>query len=250
MGGGVQHRSRADENQHHAYHDDGPEEYEYYSEDSIEVDVSGLGGTGRSVRISPGKRGGKGGTQDININVTSPPGMSLGDGGGGLNRPRRVSADDSPSISLTPEKPVNVSSHQVNQELYSNDWNIDQTCIFCGEQNPTFTKRKLDVHYFQDCPVLTSCPACKETVEIASLHDHLLDEREKRGSYKVCPRCKEPVHNTDYPSHVAARDCRVAKDPKRFSRCPLCHDDISPGEKGWITHLMVNGCPNNDRTRP
>ena len=60
--------------------------------------------------------------------------------------------------------------------------------------------------------------------------------------------CAEFVKTTDYPSHVSDRKCLVAKGD-RFNRCPLCHDDIPPGEEGWRTHLMGGLCPGNDRTK-
>ncbi|OON22882.1 hypothetical protein X801_01201 [Opisthorchis viverrini] len=42
--------------------------------------------------------------------------------------------------------------------------NLDKTCIFCGEQNDSFTEEGLDLHYWSDCPMLHRCPDCKQQV--------------------------------------------------------------------------------------
>ena len=41
--------------------------------------------------------------------------------------------------------------------------------------------------------------------------------------------------------------CIPAKLLTIANRCPLCHQDIQPGENGWKKHLIKDGCPNNDR---
>lgn len=34
------------------------------------------------------------------------------------------------------------------------------TCQFCGKYDPSFTDEKLDMHYWQNCPMLQSCHEC------------------------------------------------------------------------------------------
>lgn len=34
------------------------------------------------------------------------------------------------------------------------------TCQFCGKYDPSFTDEKLDMHYWQNCPLLMSCEEC------------------------------------------------------------------------------------------
>ena len=36
----------------------------------------------------------------------------------------------------------------------------DFTCQFCGKFDPNFTEDALDLHYFQDCPMLMRCKEC------------------------------------------------------------------------------------------
>jgi hypothetical protein len=41
------------------------------------------------------------------------------------------------------------------------DSQADLTCQFCGLHDPAWADgNKLDLHYFQDCPVLTACKSC------------------------------------------------------------------------------------------
>ncbi len=35
----------------------------------------------------------------------------------------------------------------------------------------------------------------------------------------------------------------VALDLNKNNRCPLCLQDIGTGNKGWIVHLLEEGCP-------
>ena len=95
--------------------------------------------------------------------------------------------------------------------------------------------------------MLTECSHCKQVIEISSLNEHLLRECDRAQQFKQCPRCKESVHTSDYEGHVGSKGCQIAKPAKAANRCPLCHKDIEPGEKGWKKHLMDNQCENNPR---
>lgn len=39
------------------------------------------------------------------------------------------------------------------------------TCQFCGKYDPSFTDEKLDMHYWQNCPMLQSCHECGQVRE-------------------------------------------------------------------------------------
>jgi len=74
--------------------------------------------------------------RDININLTvqaSPTKRGGAGGGGGLIDDGAVddAADDNPF-----------------------------TCQFCGRYDPNFTEDMLDMHYWKECPCLTSCTFC------------------------------------------------------------------------------------------
>ena len=54
------------------------------------------------------------------------------------------------------------------------------------------------MHCFEDCPMLTSCPGCNQMLEIPDLNYHLVEECDMKDDFQICPRCKEPVHRTEY----------------------------------------------------
>ncbi|KAL7060332.1 hypothetical protein AAHC03_09576 [Spirometra sp. Aus1] len=139
---------------------------------------------------------------------------------------------------------------------------LDKTCIFCGEQDDSFTEEALDLHYWKNCPMLRRCPNCKQVVEISSLTEHLLTECEvakASGGYVRCPTCTEAISKSTFSVHMEAASCRPASNP--VLRCPLCHTDLPPladpsspssFEEAWKLHLMGTGapgsaCPQNTR---
>jgi centrosomal protein CEP104 len=120
-------------------------------------------------------------------------------------------------------------------------------CQFCGEEDPSFTDEKLDLHYWQDCPMLTSCKQCEQVIEIPTLDEHLLEECEVANKYVKCKACKAPVVKESLEDHQASAAC--APLGKGNNRCPLCSRAIGKGEEGWKVHLLDDGCPQNPRGR-
>ncbi|XP_072283124.1 centrosomal protein of 104 kDa [Pyxicephalus adspersus] len=125
---------------------------------------------------------------------------------------------------------------------------LDNLCIFCGEQDESFTEEGLDLHYWKHCPMLKRCEHCKQVVEIASLTEHLLTECSHKESFGKCQRCSEAISKDHLLEHVKAKTCNPAKGEKVANRCPLCHENFAPGEEAWKTHLMgKDGCKMNPR---
>ncbi|XP_074654970.1 centrosomal protein of 104 kDa-like [Tubulanus polymorphus] len=124
---------------------------------------------------------------------------------------------------------------------------FDSNCIFCGEKDESFSKKQgLDMHYWKSCPMLKRCANCKQVVEIAGLTEHLLEECNAKDNYVKCPRCTEAIPKPEYEQHVKEELCVPAK--KNEQHCPLCHNNIPPGEEGWKEHLMGSyGCKQNPR---
>lgn len=114
-------------------------------------------------------------------------------------------------------------------------------CQFCGLEDPSFTEEKLDLHYWQSCPLLISCKACEQVIEIPTLNEHLLHECEVQGGYKQCPTCGEAIMASSFAAHVDRHDCQPPAPG--MNRCALCHTDIPDGEDGWRQHLLVDTCP-------
>ncbi|NXI96060.1 CE104 protein, partial [Psophia crepitans] len=125
---------------------------------------------------------------------------------------------------------------------------LDNLCIFCGERDKSFTEEGLDLHYWKHCPVLTRCQHCKQVVEIASLTEHLLTDCDKKDSFGKCPRCSEALPKDDLPKHIKSKTCNPAKPENVANHCPLCHENFSPGEEAWKSHLIGHdGCKMNQR---
>ncbi|CAH8445953.1 unnamed protein product [Schistosoma curassoni] len=156
----------------------------------------------------------------------------------------RITKSDNPNRnSSTANIQLEINSQQHTEEaefLLS----LDKTCIFCGEQNDSFTEEGLDIHYWKSCPMLHRCPNCKQVVEIAGLTDHLLKECEActPGQYVRCSKCSEAVLKT----HLSNHHCLPIKLSSGL-RCPLCHhdlpnlpDSVAPGgpEDVWKAHLL------------
>ncbi|RLN72596.1 hypothetical protein BBJ28_00014766, partial [Nothophytophthora sp. Chile5] len=124
----------------------------------------------------------------------------------------------------------------------------EYTCPFCGVVDEKFDSDYLDQHFWASCKMLTPCKMCGQVIEITTLNEHLLTECEMQQNHCECSRCGEAITAKFFDRHVALNDCPPRAPPNRASRCPLCHDDIGPGKKGWRRHLLEEGCPNNPRS--
>ncbi|KAM5160497.1 centrosomal protein of 104 kDa isoform 3-T4 [Callospermophilus lateralis] len=125
---------------------------------------------------------------------------------------------------------------------------LDNLCIFCGERSESFTEEGLDLHYWKHCLMLTRCDHCRQVVEISSLTEHLLTECDQKDGFGRCHRCSEAVRKEELPRHIKAKECNPAKSEKLANRCPLCHENFTPGEEAWKVHLMgPAGCTRNLR---
>lgn len=52
----------------------------------------------------------------------------------------------------------------------------DNMCQFCGKYEMGWDQEQLDIHFWRDCPMLTSCPGCNQILEISGLNAHLHNE--------------------------------------------------------------------------
>uniref|UniRef100_A0A8C2V9U8 Centrosomal protein of 104 kDa n=1 Tax=Chinchilla lanigera TaxID=34839 RepID=A0A8C2V9U8_CHILA len=124
-------------------------------------------------------------------------------------------------------------------------------CIFCGERSEAFTEEGLDLHYWKHCLMLTRCGHCRQVVEIASLTEHLLTECDSKDAFGKCYRCSEAIPKEELPRHIKAKCWPGPAHPrpqKLANRCPLCHENFTPGEEAWKAHLMGSaGCTMNLR---
>ena len=123
------------------------------------------------------------------------------------------------------------------------------TCEFCGKVDKNLKDDvKYELHLFKECPMLSVCQACNQTIQISDLNQHLLEECEHKRGFRKCPRCKEAIPTSEFKQHTDEMSCLQSSPLSVAQRCPLCHQDIPPDEMGWKRHLISEGCPNNDRT--
>ena len=69
---------------------------------------------------------------------------------------------------------------------------IDHRCEFCLTANPDFVQEDsdaLDLHYINQCLMLTTCKGCAKIVEISKYANHLVAECEEKDFFKQCVRC-------------------------------------------------------------
>ena len=140
-------------------------------------------------------------------------------------------------------------SKEQQNEFNNNNDDSEHTCQFCGLYNPNFTSEQIDLHQYKECPMLLPCIKCKQIVEVSNLTNHSLNECAQKKQFKQCQRCREAILIKDFEAHTADKSCNPFKTGNVSNRCPLCHNDITPGGKvGWEIHLLEQLCPNNPRT--
>jgi len=160
---------------------------------------------------------------------------------------------DRGDISGNDEKLPNINKKNFSKkDLIDKSKNVKSTnskkCKFCDMTDRRFLiEAELDKHCATECKWLTDCFKCKKTIEIPSYNTHLLAECEFSADFKLCKKCREPIDKTVMDKHVKDNKCIPGKNLNSANRCLVCHKDIPPQEKGWKTHLIVNGCESNIR---
>lgn len=123
----------------------------------------------------------------------------------------------------------------------------DKVCEYCGKFDPKFNQDMLDMHMFNECPMLYLCTSCGNVIEIININNHLLKECTAKNQYRECPICHEAFHKDQLDEHVEEGACKPF-NPEEVVRCPLCHMDIKPATiEKWREHILVKQCPNNER---
>ncbi|GMF35745.1 unnamed protein product [Phytophthora lilii] len=170
-----------------------------------------------------------------------------------VSKRRDIGGDNGGSIPRRDEKPQEMQANfddEVEDAAGSEDEeSVDEyTCPFCGVVDEKFDSDYLDQHFWASCRMLTPCKMCGQVIEISTLNEHLLTECEMQQNHRECPRCGEAITGKFFERHVSLNDCPPRAPLNRANRCPLCHNDIPPGKKGWRRHLLEEGCPNNPRS--
>ena len=98
-------------------------------------------------------------------------------------------------------------------------------------------------NHIKTCKMFMKCFKCNENIEIKNLNNHLLFDCIYKDNYKLCKRCREAINIKNYDDHVRMNICNPAKNKNSNNRCPLCHNDIPPTDKGFYQHFIIDGCP-------
>lgn len=121
-------------------------------------------------------------------------------------------------------------------------------CTYCGKSDKKFVSEKdITDHIAKECVMFSNCIKCKENIEVKVYNNHLLNDCKMKNEFKHCKRCKEAIYNKEYDSHVKENKCNPAKNPNSSNRCPLCHKDIPPQDKGFVQHLVKDICQKQKR---
>jgi centrosomal protein CEP104 len=98
-----------------------------------------------------------------------------------------------------------------------------------------------DEHQLQ-CVMFTTCNGCNNCIEVRVLTNHKLTSCTNKDNFIMCKICKEAINKDEYDNHQKIGKCNPAKNPNSSNRCPLCHKDIMPTDKGFYVHLVEEGC--------
>jgi hypothetical protein len=157
----------------------------------------------------------------------------------GRSKERKSSADDrSKKLSLN-------NSRSLNKSMEGNKKSI-LVCSFCLKKDKNMkSEADLEHHQENDCLMFTHCVKCHKKTEVKNYATHILEECSHKNEFKQCKRCKEPIDANLYEAHVKENKCNPGKNINSANRCPLCHSDIPPLDRGWYTHLVKNLCTKN-----
>ncbi len=121
-------------------------------------------------------------------------------------------------------------------------------CRHCNKSDKTFlTQADIEKHIEKDCLCFVKCVKCKNNIEVKTYNYHLLNECANKDEFKMCKRCKESIDVNEYEVHVKENKCNPAKNSNSSNRCPLCHKDIPPQDKGFVQHLVRDICQKHKR---
>merc|ERR1712154_331496 len=138
-----------------------------------------------------------------------------------------------------------VIEQQQQQQQEQEQEEQEDICNFCGLRDISFVENEenLDLHYWQSCPMLTSCKLCEQVIEIATLHEHILTECESGIKHELCRGCNVP-----YPATEMARHQTECDKSGNSLKCPLCTEQLPTSQNPWKAHLLCYpGCPKNPR---
>lgn len=99
-------------------------------------------------------------------------------------------------------------------------------CQFCLQRNPAWeSEEALDLHFWKECPMLTSCEQCAQVVECAGLNEHLIHECDCSKAFRYPPPLGQDIE---------------------YYGCPFCKRELPQDASKLRQHLMKE-CKSNPR---
>lgn len=93
------------------------------------------------------------------------------------------SYNDPQGYEQTPEDPIRSRQKPAQQQQYQPEIadaygqeEDEHVCNFCGRYDEAFNSESIDIHYWKECPMLTTCWECEQVIEIQFMADHLVNE--------------------------------------------------------------------------
>jgi len=157
---------------------------------------------------------------------------------------RTRSPGRSSSGGKNPKPKKEKQSKDIDKSFSSLAGDTTSLCVHCGKSD---LKNGIDEHVETECVLFINCFKCGFNVMVNNYNNHLLYECEFKKDFKICKRCKEAIGFKDYDRHVRDNKCNPAKNINSSNRCPLCHKDIPPFDKGFFQHLVKDICQNHKR---
>ena len=154
----------------------------------------------------------------------------------------------SPSSSSAGASVVNASSsssttnqqHHIPISARSKDTEKG-ACMFCDRPGLE-TEDALDLHYWQECPMLASCPSCTQVVEVGAMTEHQITECENKDDYIECETTGLAVPKTKFADWRMSEQC--ATPPAGSICCALCFYPVKQSD--WKNHIL-HDCTANPR---
>jgi centrosomal protein CEP104 len=133
---------------------------------------------------------------------------------------------------------------------------------FCHARNQKWDEDALDLHYWRECAMLMSCPACTQVrllrriklclfmhfdaqiVETSDISQHLVGECESSTLYAIDDVTGLAVSRSEIVNWKNGPHCRPV--PDGHALCPLCFEEVPASEDGWKMHLSYE-CLRNPR---
>ena len=165
---------------------------------------------------------------DANKSIARVQKISMKDGNG---TPQKATPTSSPVRSEGNESGGGMSSNTASGK-----------CMFCGREG-LVDDEAMDMHHFEDCPLLCECNQCGQVIEVFEKAKHLMTECQKSTGFIECETTGLAVKQEDWDGWLQRRPSGLNEGEKV---CPLCEAIVSDHPDEWRIHLMQE-CSQNQR---